>query len=513
MWKNAGMQSVASTSLPEMLEPILDTVLDAVIVLSKDGRVVAWNGVAEDTFGWSSEEACGQLLADLIVPEIHRAAHMAGMERLGQGGAPRVLNRRIELPALCKDGSKIPVELSITTSRGTGREFFIGFLRDISQRRDAEDLLRRKLREYEVMLEVTRIAGQADSFEDAMRTVLKTICEMTGWQAGHAFLVDRKDPDLLHASMIWHEEVEGCAAQMMAASDGLTFRRGEGLSGEVLETGAPVWLSDINLEGNFIRQGFEFRGAFGFPLRSQGRITAVLEFFSNSPTATDESQLLLAQALGSQLGRVIERSETSEQREVLLHELNHRNKNLLAVVQSMARITFSGLADPDNRLDTFNSRLQAMARAQDLLVRGEWTDSTLREVIEAALRGFDSHRDSFTLSGPDIPVTAAEVQTSVLTLHELCTNALKYGALSCEGGTISVTWGFEGEGPEREFVFEWQEHGCQLDGPPTQTGFGTNLLKRGLSQAHGSQVKVDYKPGGIHYRMVTPSPKTTPSST
>lgn len=507
------MPKTEQNALPEQLEPILDTVIDAVIILSKDGTVVGWNDVAQETFGWSRSEAVGKPLGDLIVPTEHRSAHRKGMARLESGGIPRVLNKRLEMPALCKDGSEIPVELSITTSRGTGREFFIGFLRDISERRELESVLRRQVDQLTSLLDIAQKASEADSFEDAVRTVLKAVCDSTGWQAGHAFLVDRKNPDRLIASMIWHEKVEGCAERIKQASEGLVFARGEGLPGQVLETDGPVWLSDINLEGNFIRQGFEFRGAFGFPLRSSGRTTAVLEFFSATPSAPDEAQLLLAQALGSQIGRALERSETNEQREVLLHELNHRAKNLLTVIQSIAQVTFKEDADPKAQVAAFNARLAAMARAQDLLVNRQWSDSTMRETVLAAISGFESYRERFSISGPDFRVAAGEVQTSVLMLHELCTNALKYGALSVDDGRVEIEWGFEGEGEERKFVFRWQEFGCTHSGPPKRSGFGTALLRRGLGAGSGAKVDIDYPSEGVMYRLVTPAPKGVAKAT
>lgn len=499
--------TTSAPTLPVELEPILDTVLDAVIVLDKVGVVVAWNKVAETTFGWNAQEAVGQPLSELIVPTQHREAHRAGMDRLKSGGEPHVLNRRIELPALCKDGRQIPIELSITTSRGTGREYFIGFLRDIEERQRAQDVLERQLEEQKIMLDVTRMAADAQSFEEAVRIVLKTICGLTGWEAGHAFLVDKNDPDLLHASEIWYEEHEGDAERMREASTGLSFRRGNGLPGRVLEADAPVWLSDINLEGNFIRKGNEFRGAFGFPLRSEGKIIAVLEFFSPHRSSPDERLLLLAQALGSQLGRVLERSQTHEQREVLLHELNHRNKNLLTVIQSMARMTFNGIGEARGALETFASRLSAMAAAQDVLVEGQWTDSTMREVVQAALTNFVAYAGRFTIEGPAARVAAGDIQGTVLIVHELCTNALKYGALAHDNGRVSVRWGYEGEGEERRFYFTWEESGCNLDGRPPKRGFGSNLLKRGLSSASASTIDIDYRREGVRYHMVVPAPE------
>lgn len=496
------MNDIASTQLDAELRPLLDTFIDAVIVLSKEGIVAGWNSVAELTFGWSADEAIGRNLTELIIPEIHRRAHKDGMDRLRSGGKAKVLNRRIELPARCKDGSDIPVELSITTTHD--KRYFIGFLRNISERRMAEDLLKRQLREFEILLDITQRAGESQSVEDAMRLILKTVCEATGWTAGHAFMRDRNDPDVLRASNIWHEKTADCAAQMKLASKDLIFRIGEGLPGDVLAKDGPVWLSDIDKSDNFIRRGFEFRGAFGFPLRNRGRTIAVLEFFSDSPIAPDDAQLVLAQAIGGQLGRVIERSEASEQREVLLNELNHRSKNLLTVVQAIARVTFSGIEGAQDRLETFTSRLSAMARAQDLLVNGQWSDSTMDKVVDAALAGFSSYKDRFSISGPELPVAAAEVQNSVLTLHELCTNALKYGALSDESGRIEISWGFEHAHSGQHFYFKWKEFGCKNVKKPDRSGFGTNLLKRGISSSPNSRVQIDYNPEGVCYVMYVP---------
>ena len=503
------MNELDSASLPDELRPILDTVLDAVIVLSKNGRIAAWNGAAERTFGWTAREVVGKKLSELIIPPEHRAAHEDGMARLHGGGAARVLNRRIELPALCKDGRRIPVELSITTSQGTDSDYFIGFLRDISERRMTEEVLRRQLREHLVMLEITQFASEANSFEEAVRAILGAVCEMTEWQAGHAFRVDKKDPRMLVASSIWYEKEPDIAAALKVATEGMVCPAGVGLPGQVLKSGKPVWMSDVNMDGAFIRKGCGFRGAFGFPLMSDGRITAVLEFFSLSPSSPDPSVLYLAQALGQQLSRVIERSESIEERELLIHELNHRMKNLLTIVQSIASLTFGDLHDPEQKLKSFMQRLAAIARAQDLVVDDHWENSTLRAAIEAALAGFPAYAERISLTGPEIRIPSTDAQTSVLTVHELCTNAIKYGALAADHGRIEITWGYEGEGPARIFFFDWRERGATLESAPQKKGFGSGLLRRGLGGSSASNFDVQYNPDGIHYHFTSPSPEVS----
>src|SRR4028118_799659 len=121
-----------------ILAPILDTVLDAVVVMDRDGVVRAWNQHAEATFGWTAAEAVGQNLGDLIVPPSLREAHHRGLRRFSAEGIARVLDKRLELTGLRRDGSEVPVELSITLVSREGGDAFIGFVRNISDRRKAE---------------------------------------------------------------------------------------------------------------------------------------------------------------------------------------------------------------------------------------------------------------------------------------------------------------------------------------------------------------------------------------
>jgi PAS domain S-box-containing protein len=126
----------------QSLRPVLDSALDAVVVIDGAGIVRAWNEGAVKSFGWSAGEALGQSMADLIVPPQHREAHWQGMKRYLATGEAQVLNQRIEISALRKDGAEFPVELSITATKpASGPELFIGFLRDISRRRSSEDAL------------------------------------------------------------------------------------------------------------------------------------------------------------------------------------------------------------------------------------------------------------------------------------------------------------------------------------------------------------------------------------
>lgn len=484
------------------LSPILETVLDAVIVMAEDGRITAWNGVAEQTFGWSAREAVGQLLADVVIPPIYRTAHEEGLRRLNGGGEARVLDRRIEIAALCKDGREIPVELSITRTAGPHQDSYIGFLRDISDRRNAEDQLRRQALETRTMFEIAEMAAEADSLDAALEKVINAICTITGWPVGHAFLVQDDDEKLVSTS-IWGELVEGASRDLRVATEAASFATGIGLPGRIQQSGEPLWITDVEEDDNFIRRGHGYRGAFGFPLRYEGKTIAILEFFAKDVTPPDADLLLRVRALGEQVGRVFERKRTEDRQRLLLNELRHRVKNILAVVQAVAHQTFRDAQDPRQAYEAFSSRLKALAEAQNLLVAGNWRSAPLRNVIDAALNGCGGSQERFKISGPPVDISASSAVSITLAVHELCTNAFKYGALSAQGGSVEISWGVESGPRGPHYFFEWRESGGPPVCEPTRKGFGTSLLERGLARDLGGEVQLTYAPDGLVCRFTS----------
>ena len=131
------------------LQTVLDTALDAVVVMDTKGMVIGWNSCSEASFGWSDDEVRGRRLSDMIIPPVHREAHEKGLAYYLATGDGPVLDQRIEINALHRNGSEIPVELSITASEQFGEKLFIGFIRDISERKAEADRQQRILQESE----------------------------------------------------------------------------------------------------------------------------------------------------------------------------------------------------------------------------------------------------------------------------------------------------------------------------------------------------------------------------
>lgn len=484
--------------------PVLDTVLDAVIVIDMDGLIVGWNTVAEATFGWTRGEAVGESLERLIVPPVHRQAHRMGLFRVAGGGETHVLGKRIEISAIRKDGHEIPVELAISRTHINDETYYFGFLRDISARREAEARLERQALETRMLFELTNMASEADSYELALEATLRAICQVSGWPIGHAFIVPELEHRLVSAR-IWIEDAPGRADPLKAATEETAFFRGVGLPGRIWQSGEPIWVADTEVDANFPRKGTGFRGAFGFPLHANGRIVAILEFFAENPAAPDPELLLTVRILGEQLGRVIERKRTEERQRLLLDELNHRVKNTLSVVQGIAHQTFKSTTSIDQAHRILTGRLNAVAKAHQLLAADRWSKAPMLEIIESAIDGCGAPRDRFDIRGRDFNVSPVTAVNVALAIHELCTNAFKYGALSNDVGRVSVTWTAAG-GPSPSFSFEWRERGGPPVVPPTRKGFGSNLLQRGLGGDLGGKVDMDFAADGFACRFVATFP-------
>lgn len=495
----------SKTAAIEALGPVLDTALDAVVVMTRDGMIAGWNEVAEQTFGWTGSEAVGRLMADLIIPEQFREAHCRGLERYNATAEERVLNRRIEISAVDKQGREFPVELSITIAGHPDEALFLGFLRDISQRREAEARLKRQATETELLFNVTRMAAETDSFDEALRACLEAICAMTGWPIGHALIAGGSGAELVSTG-VWHEAPAADAQAIKSVTEGMRFTPGVGLPGVILERGEPAWISDAENNPDFIRKGLGFAAAFGFPIKSEGRIVAVLEFFSRGAFEPDADLMLMVRTVGEQLGRVLDRRRTEQHLRLLVNELNHRVKNTLAIVQSIAVQTLrSDRAEATSRR-AFESRLSALAAAHDLLTTENWESASLRQVIEKAGLGCGAPAERFTVAGPDVRVQPRAAVSIVMAVHELCTNAVKYGALSNDCGKVAVEWEVMEAGDARRLSLKWSEEGGPPVAPPQARGFGTRMIERALAVELGGSARIEFLPEGVRCTVEAPLP-------
>ena len=204
----------------------------------------------------------------------------------------------------------------------------------------------------------------------------------------------------------------------------------------------------------------------------------------------------------SKIARDITNHKQAERlQRLLVHELNHRVKNILATVQAIARQTFSSGQWDNTARETFEARLLALSKAHDLLTRENWGGADLSQVVAEALAPY--HRDRFEIGGPDVRVIPRMALALTLALHELATNAAKYGALSVPTGRIGVLWQAR-PGDPPHLIFRWQERRGPLVSPPTQKGFGSRLIERSLALELAGEVKITYDPAGVVCEVCAP---------
>ena len=203
---------------------------------------------------------------------------------------------------------------------------------------------------------------------------------------------------------------------------------------------------------------------------------------------------------------VTERKRAEERRRLLTGELQHRVKNTLAMVQAIANQTFRNAADLDAARDAFSARLILLGRAHDILTRASWTEAPIVDVVDGALavhRGGAASR--IHVSGPSVRLGAKAALALALALHELATNAAKYGALSCPEGSVDLRWHVTLEAAEPRFCLRWAEKdGPAILAPPTRRGFGSRLIERSFAAEVGGEVELSFAPGGLTCRLEAP---------
>ena len=183
--------------------------------------------------------------------------------------------------------------------------------------------------------------------------------------------------------------------------------------------------------------------------------------------------------------------QAEELQRLLLNELNHRVKNTLATIQAITALTLRAARDLPSAREALDRRIRSMAQAHDLLTLRAWTGANLTDVVKRALDAFTPAQ--VKMSGTAIDVSPKHALALSLALHELATNATKYGALSCPEGRVSVQWGVQ----EGMLHLDWEESGGPPVAPPTQKGFGSRLLEELVVRDLGGDTKLNYDVSGV----------------
>jgi two-component sensor histidine kinase len=283
-------------------------------------------------------------------------------------------------------------------------------------------------------------------------------------------------------------------------SCGAALTKGERVIIPDAETSPSIGSADLEM---FRHLGI--RSMQSTPLVSRnGNTLGMMSTHWRQPHQPTKRDLNLADVLARQAADLIERALVEEHTQLLLREVSHRAKNILTVVQSMARQTAIG-ANPETFSEEFAGRLAGLAASQELLIKGDQRGVELDELARmqiAHLRDLISIR--ITLDGPLIRLAAGAAQTIGMALHELCTNAVKYGALSGQRGTVTLAWSVTDEAEGPCFVMSWRER----DGPqvfqPERHGFGHSVIVGMVEHALDAEVVLDFRPEGLSWELKAP---------
>jgi PAS domain S-box-containing protein len=421
---------------------ILESAADyAIVTLEPEGRITSWNAGAAQLLGWSEAEALGRHTDFFFTPEDRQNGRpeeeiACAIER------GRAEDERWHLR---KDGSRFWGSGVLLPLRSGPQRGFLKVMRDRTAQRGARAALAASEARLSLALSAAEL-GIWDLDLVAGTLHLDERCRAIFGQEA-AEIPWRQTLDLIHP-----EERERVAEAFRLAADGdgefETERR------IARPDGALRW---VHLKG---RVTFDGDGEACRPVRMAG-------------VAMDIS----------------ERKAAEERQVLLLRELSHRVKNTLALIQSMVRQTGARARSLGGFLEVLGGRLRALAAAHDLLSGNGWSSTSLRDLSRAALA---AHEDRVRIEVDDLPLKPAAAQDLVLALHELSTNAAKYGALS---GTGAVR--LESRVADDHLVLTWRETGGPPVAPPADRGFGSVLLERIVSYQHQGRVEADWRPEGL----------------
>lgn len=280
---------------------------DAVVLSDAAGVVQFANPAVEEIFGYKSNELIGQSFGLLLVERI-RGEYREWLQRYLESDSGRTRQQPAETIGRRKDGQEIFAEIGFTDIALQGSKYLVAFIRDITERKRAEE-------ESRLLQSISLAVNEAQDLDSAMGLVLRTICEATGWALGQAWLPSG-DASHLACSPAWHSTING-ADKFRAVSEASTFKPGQGLPGRVWVSRQPAWIRDLTHDPNFPRAAIAsemgLKAGVGIPVLADDEVVAVIEFYLVETREEDERQRKLISAIAAQLGSVIQRKRAEQE--------------------------------------------------------------------------------------------------------------------------------------------------------------------------------------------------------
>lgn len=421
---------------------------DAIVGKALDGTILSWNSGAAKIFGWSADEIVGRNIRtlipadrlaeeDTIIASIVRGERVPTFETIRQ----------------CKDGGLLHVAVTVSPvldSEG----------RVVAASKIARDITDR-----------IRIQQQLELSEERFRLLADNISQL-------AWIADR-DGWIFWYNKRWFDYT-GTTPEEMDQHGWQSVHHPDHVA------------SVAERFRQHLATGEDWEDTF--PLRSGGGEWRW--FLSRAKPIRDENDQI-RYWFGTNTD-ITEMRDAEQRIELLLQEVNHRSKNMLAIIQSLARRSD---ADRPNFIERLEQRIRGMAANQDLLVRRAWSRIPVHEMIEAQLRSLDDSRAQILCEGPQVLLSPSAAEALAMAFHEMGTNAIKYGALSVPEGRVAVQWEIRDSGEQARFGIEWIESGGPPVSQPTRKGFGTRIIVDVPRVKLNARITTEFRPEGFRWTL------------
>jgi len=443
----------------ERLQAIVESAVDhAIITADLEDRITGWNSGATRLLGWEEADVLGRPCHLIFRPEDCAAGvPQTEMRRALEEG--RAIDERWHIR---RDGTRFFSVGELLPLHDGELLGFLKILRDRTEQRRAEEALRESEERYRLIVESARdYAIFTTNLEGRITAWNRGACEVLGWDEADA--IGRPNAILYTPE----DHLAGVPEAEMA--EALTKGRAEHDRWHLRADGVRIWGTEVVT-----------------PLQNRnGDTRGFLKILRDRTTQKHEE----------------------EQRSLLLAELNHRVKNTLAIVQSFVTHTACGSESASVLRDALGMRLDALASLYDLLTREAWRSAGLADAVHATLAPYNGNDTRVQVHGPELRLMPNAALVLSMALHELATNAAKYGALSVPGGHVEVSWrldrGAEAVGGAKLDLL-WREHGGPPVAPPPTRGFGSSLIEAGVTYQLGGDVRLGFEAEGVECRFQLP---------
>jgi PAS domain S-box-containing protein len=450
-----GRSAAPSGPGPMASDAVLAVMSEAYVAATLDGRITEWNPAAEHTFGWSRRQAYGHDIAELIVPERHRATYRAGLSRLANGDPGRLLKRRLQLTAVHQDGHELPLETTLTLTGSGAGQIVHALAHDVSA-------ALRGTRFTMVEAAVSRGLAEAPTSSNAAARVVEALGDRMGWPVSELWLIDEQ------------RQVLTCAARHNRANRNLAhfaiseLEPGVSLPGAVVQSGRVQWIPDLGVDKTSSRSRVAartgLRVAVGVPIRSGARVLGALCVYGDRAEKPDATLISLLSGLAAHVGQYLERRRAEELAIDLAHTkdefvsmVTHELRNPLAVILGTIDLLDEDHDDLDpeerrrhlrtigkcaDRLNVMTNDLLDLARLESGALNVRMTPLDLAELLAESIANASLNAEAKDLTvraelPPNLPVCGDPDRLRQVA-DNLLSNAVKY---TPRGGSVTVSAG------------------------------------------------------------------------